>query len=233
MRVTRVSSGARALLQGGVVFGRRLAKRLLRTPLEDLPDSPDLFRDYRRLARRGDLQRRPGGWVYYGRFYPDYLTAGGASHAIIHTAQRYCSGNGLDVGAGLWPLPGAVPVDIWRGPGSSRSIDSIPDGSQDYLFSSHCLEHIVPWREALASWVRKVRPGGVVFLYLPHPSCAIWWPHSPFVGADHKWTPTPNIIKRTLEVEGCTIIACDDGPDAMMSFFVCARREPLPGEAER
>jgi SAM-dependent methyltransferase len=97
-------------------------------------------------------------------------------------------------------------------------------GSLDYVFSSHCLEHIEDWRPALAEWVRKVRPGGVVFLYLPHPACAIWHPGSPFVGDDHKWSPAPDVIKQALEGLGCEAEACDDGPDAMQSFYVCARR---------
>lgn len=124
----------------------------------------------------------------------------------------------------MWPLPGSIPVDVWRGLGMGRSVMGFEDGSLDYVFSSHCLEHIENWREALGEWVRKLKPSGIIFLYLPHPDCAIWHPGSPFVGNGHKWIPTPTIIKQKLEELGCEIIQSDDGPDAMQSFYVCGRK---------
>jgi len=194
-------------------------------PLETLPDCPDLFRVYRRWIQNSEVRRQPGGWEYKGKFYPDYLTVGGACHAIFREALKHCQGAGIDVGAGLWPLPGAVPVDIWRGPGARTTISEIPDGSQDFVFSSHCLEHNEDWQNLLKNWIGKLKPGGAVFLYLPHPECGVWEVGSPFVGNEHKWTPTPQVIKARLEAQTCKIVACDDGPDAMYSFWVCARRE--------
>lgn len=210
----------------------RAARKLLRlvgeyeTPLEILPNVPDIFYQYRYYATHPLLKRKPGGWEYQGRYFPDYLTVGGAGYNIFHTAHQYCSGTGIDVGAGLWPLPGATPVDIWRGPGASRKLDEFSDCSVDYLFSSHCLEHITAWQKELMRWVRLVRPDGIVFLYLPHPDCAIWNPGSPMVGDGHKWQPEPAVIKAALVECGCELVACDDGPDTMMSFFVCARKKP-------
>jgi SAM-dependent methyltransferase len=194
-------------------------------PLETLSNAPDLFLAYRLLAQHPELTRKPGGWYYKGGFYPDYLTVGGASYSIFREALKFCSGRGVDIGAGLWPLPGASPVDVWRGPGAGKTISDFDDNSLDYVFSSHCLEHIEQWRPALAEWLRKVRYGGVIFVYLPHPTCAIWHPGSPFVGDDHKWSPTPDIIKLALEELGCEVEASDEGPDSMQSFYVCARRQ--------
>ena len=105
-----------------------------------------------------------------------------------------------------------------------RSISDFEDGSLDFVFSSHCLEHIEDWRSALAEWVRKVKPGGIIFLYLPHPECEVWHPGAPFVGDGHKWMPTPEVISQALEGLGCEIVGKDEGPDAMMSFYVCARK---------
>ena len=51
-----------------------LFRRLITPPLEDLPNAPDLFHIYRYLQQHPDLERKPGGWFYKGRFYPDYLT---------------------------------------------------------------------------------------------------------------------------------------------------------------
>jgi len=192
------------------------------TPLEDLPNAPDLFHAYRHWLSFPDVQRRPGGWDFEGRFYPDYLFVGGASFAVHRTARKYCQGTGLDIGAGLWPLPGAQAIDVERGPGTARTLDEIPARSQDYVFSSHCLEHIAAWEDALRAWLEKLRPGGRLFLYLPHPTCGIWRPGSPFVGDGHKWAPTPEGIQTALIGLGGLILAHDDGPDAMESFFVCA-----------
>jgi hypothetical protein len=72
--------------------------------------------------------------------------------------------------------------------------------------------------------VEKIRPGGILFLYLPHPECIIWHPGSPFVGNGHKWIPTPEIIKKAVRDVGCDITASDDGPDVMQSFFVSSRK---------
>lgn len=103
-------------------------------------------------------------------------------------------------------------------------IQGFADGSLDYVFSSHCLEHIEDWRSALVEWIAKVKAGGVIFLYLPHPECKIWHPGSPFVGDGHKWIPTPWVVSEALKELGCEIIDRDDGPDGMFSFYVCARK---------
>ncbi len=212
-------------MKRGVRFIRTIFHRLLTQPLESLRNTPDLFYIYRHLHEHPDLERKPGGWVYKGKFYPDYLTVGGASHGVFQEAPKFCRGFGIDIGAGLWPLPGAVPVDIWRGQGLGKSVSDFKDSSLDFIFSSHCLEHIENWRKALAEWIKKLRSNGTIFLYLPHPDCAIWHPNSPFVGDGHKWIPTQEIIKQTLREFECDIVYFDDGPDAMQSFSVCGRKQ--------
>lgn len=197
---------------------------LLRGPLESYPHAPDMVRAYRNWAAHPALARKPGGWLYQGRFYPDYLTAGGASYAIFRIALQHCAGTGVDVGSGHWPLPGAIPLDAHRGPGKTRSIREFGDGSLDYVFSSHCLEHIAAWREELALWIAKLKPGGVLFLYLPHPDCGLWQPGSPMVGDGHLWSPTPETMRTAFAQLGLKELACDPGPDAMQSFYICARK---------
>ena len=46
----------------------------------------------------------------------------------------------------------------------------------DYIFSSHCLEHVDDWVGALDYWASRLKPGGVIFLYLPHYSQEYWRP---------------------------------------------------------
>ena len=110
-----------------------------------------------------------------------------------------------------------------RGPGMTHSISEFADSSLDYVFSSHTLEHLEDWEQALDEWSRKLRPGGHLFLYLPHPGCAIWHPGSPFVRDGHKWSPTPDVVKAAVSKRGLHIVDSDDGPDAMQSFYVCGR----------
>jgi len=209
-----------------VRFLGRAYRRYVATPLEELPDSPDLFRTYRSLCEHPEVHRRPGGWEYRGRIWPDFLTVGGASCFIFSVALRFCQGKGVDVGAGHWPLPGSIPIDATRGPGLQHSLSDVPRSSLDYVFSSHCLEHIVDWKATLSTWIEKLRPGGVIFLYLPHPDGAIWNAGSPFVGEYHKWNPTPDMIRETLEQFKCEVVEWTTTPDALWSFYMCARIPP-------
>ncbi|MBI2900065.1 MAG: class I SAM-dependent methyltransferase [Planctomycetes bacterium] len=58
----------------------------------------------------------------------------------------------------------AMPVDIVA-PG-----DALPvaDASQDFVISSHVIEHFFDPIKAILEWLRVVRPGGYVFIIAPH-----------------------------------------------------------------
>ncbi len=109
---------------------------------------------------------------YRGRLYPLYLKHGNACQFITPIALQFCQGRGLDVGAGKWPLPGAEPIDLQQG-GDAMNL---PSGPHDFIFSSHCLEHLANPIEALEHWKARLRFGGVLFLYLPHPDMTYWLP---------------------------------------------------------
>lgn len=113
-------------------------------------------------------------FVYEGQLYPDYLKRGGASRFIAPIATRFCVGNGVDVGAGMWPLPGATPVEMAQG----GSAYDIPGEGLDFVFSSHCLEHLDDPVTALCHWRDKLKDNGVLFLYLPHPDMIYWRPEN-------------------------------------------------------
>ena len=197
-----------------------LAPRVL---LEEMPDHPDLFDQYRFMIASG-MKRVRGGWLVGGDFYPDYLTVGGNTFAIRRTAAAFCRGSGLDIGAGYWPLPGSTPINPNRGPGMQFSLEDVPPASQDFVFSSHTLEHIEDWHNESDVWLSKVKPGGVLFLYLPHPECKLWHKDNPFMAQVHKWVPEPEIIVEFLLNRGLSIVSRDDGPDHSYSFYVCARK---------
>lgn len=200
-----------------------ILRAVLDGPLETLPSSPDYFRTYRAWLKDPMLRRVPGGWIYEDEFWPDYLHVGGAGFAVFPAAARYCAGTGVDVGAGYWPFPGAVPVDPFRGKGKERPIESFEPKSLDYVFSSHCLEHMEAPTDAIRAWLNLLKPGGILFLYLPHERCAIWRPGSPFVKDGHKWSPTFESVSEMLVSHGMEIVGGDPGPDAMWSFYVVGR----------
>lgn len=109
---------------------------------------------------------------YQGRLYPDLVKHGGGSVYVAPIAMQFCKGMGLDVGAGKWPLPGSIPVDLKDGGDAME----LPHGQFDYVFSSHCLEHLANPVAALEHWRSRLRPGGVLYLYLPSPEMRYWRP---------------------------------------------------------
>lgn len=94
--------------------------------------------------------------------------------------ELYCTGNGLEVGPGKNPLcdpkrtkfldKHSTGKDGCPNPDIQAPADRIPvaDGTFDYVFSSHCLEHMPNTIRVLQEWIRVLRPAGVIFLVLPH-----------------------------------------------------------------
>lgn len=121
---------------------------------------------------------------YKGRLYPEYLKHGNACRFIEPIARHFCVGRGVDVGCGMWPLPGALGVDLKNGGDAMQ----LPDGQFDYVFSSHCLEHLSNPVAALEHWRDRIVPGGVLFLYLPHPDMEYWLPQNCRKHL-HSWSP--------------------------------------------
>lgn len=121
---------------------------------------------------------------YKGNRYPTYLREGNACRFIAPVAAHFCKGHGVDVGGGRWPLPGAIPWD--RSDGNVAT--DLPLALLDYVFSSHCLEHLENPIAALEHWKTRLRPGGVLCLYLPHPSMEYWLPQNCRKHL-HSWEP--------------------------------------------
>ena len=64
-------------------------------------------------------------------------------------------------------LPHAVGVELDY-PGYDGRRLPFADCSQDAVFSSHCLEHIDDYRNALREWHRVLRIGGFMIVMVPH-----------------------------------------------------------------
>jgi SAM-dependent methyltransferase len=94
----------------------------------------------------------------------------------------YTRGRGLDLGCGPhkafshfigvdnndharrfgWEIKADVSV------ATCEKLDLFADKSMDFVFSSHLLEHIEAFEDALREWWRVIKPGGPLVLYLPH-----------------------------------------------------------------
>jgi SAM-dependent methyltransferase len=100
---------------------------------------------------------------------------------LVHKlVKQYCKGKGLEIGPGKHPYcnpattlfldkhidnrDGADNVDII----SDATSIPVADKTFDYVFSSHCLEHCANPLKALFEWKRVIKPGGTLFLVLPH-----------------------------------------------------------------
>ena len=81
--------------------------------------------------------------------------------------EKYCQGEGLDIGYGSDPLtPDCSGWDLQNG--DAQYLNGIEDECFDWVYSSHCLEHMVDVRVALKNWWRTVRKGGYLIIAVPH-----------------------------------------------------------------
>ena len=83
--------------------------------------------------------------------------------------EKYLLGRGLDVGCGPDPLtaPQAA-VDPWDlGEGDGEVLSAIKDGTYDFVYSSHCLEHLRSVETALSNWARALKTGGALYVVVP------------------------------------------------------------------
>lgn len=109
-------------------------------------------------------------YEYDGSKYPTYIKDGNALRFILPMAAHFCKGSGIDVGCGLWPFPGATPIDITTG-GDAMNL---PAGEYDYIVSSHAIEHLIDPVGALLHWQTRLRSGGCLFLYIPSTAMRYW-----------------------------------------------------------
>jgi SAM-dependent methyltransferase len=110
------------------------------------------------------------------------------------------SGHGLEIGALFAPMPlppGATARYVDRMsaealreeyPGfedeplrttdiidDAATLQTIPDASEDFVIAAHVIEHMPNPAGALAAWCRVVKPGGFVFVVVPHKARTFDW----------------------------------------------------------
>ena len=158
---------------------------------------------------------------FKGEIYPKFQTNGNAARFCMPFALELCKGHGVDVGCHKpeWAFPGAIIVDPIIDP--TYHAMCLPQGEFDYIFSSHCLEHLTSWVDALDYWATKLKSGGILFLYLPDYSQYYW---RPWNNRKHNHIFTPEIIADYLTDTNQYTSAAVSGIDAYNSFIAYAQK---------
>ena len=83
--------------------------------------------------------------------------------------EKYLKGNGIDIGAGDDPLQivnGTTrPFDMRDG--DAQYMNGIEDNVFDFVYSSHCLEHMIDINIAINNWTRILKPTGFLYITVP------------------------------------------------------------------
>ena len=144
---------------------------------------------------------------YKGDKYPHFQSIGNASQFAIPYAKHFCDGFGYDIGCMKkeWSYPGSIAIDLdFDDPWDANHL---PDDKMDYIFSSHCLEHVDDW-------------AGTLFLYLPHYDQKYW---RPWNNRKHKHAFYPEIITDFMKDNGyCNVFSSQR--DLNHSFIVVGEK---------
>lgn len=161
---------------------------------------------------------------YKGKIYPKFQDEGYAAQFAIPFAKHVCKGKGYDIGCMKkeWAFPDATPIDLdFEGAWHANNLPN----KVDYIFSSHCLEHIDNWVETMDYWYNTLKDEGILFLYLPHYDQEYW---RPWNNRKHRNMFTPQILRDYLVQRGYDKIFVSER-DLNHSFMVIAEK-PLVGK---
>lgn len=156
---------------------------------------------------------------FEGDSYPCFQAEGNAAQFIIPFAKHLLSGQGYDIGCGKaeWSLPGSIIIDPAIDP--SYHAMKLPNlGEVDYIFSSHCLEHLDNYIKAIEYWLTVLKVDGRLLLYLPDYSQKYW---RPWNNKKHIHVLNPVVITDCLKSHGCKYVT-HTGVDLNNSFAVFA-----------
>lgn len=138
--------------------------------------------------------------------------------------DKYCTGKGLDIGFGGDPITtDSVRWDFCHG--DAQYLFGVPDNEYDFVYSSHCLEHLGNPYVAMRNWWRVVKYGGYLIIFIPHRDLYEKQKNLPSRwNKDHKWFFLPendelpdalglkNIIDKSLSgFELIYLKVCDEG----------------------
>lgn len=153
--------------------------------------------------------------------YPLFQAEGNASQFAIPFAKHLCSGRGVDVGFHReeWKYPGAIGADL-DDSNNEYHANNLPS-DLDYIYSSHCLEHIPDWVSTIEYWFTLLKSGGILFLYLPHRDQEYWLPWN---NRKHLHVLDAEVIKGCMERFGFKSILSSKR-DFNHSFIIVGEKE--------
>lgn len=163
---------------------------------------------------------------------------GNESGKIRWELVPYTRGRGLDLGCGAdKTFPHFIGVDDYTASHqfgvqmkpdvacNVAKLDVFGSASMDFVFSSHCLEHVQDYKSTLKEWWRVVKPGGHLCLYLPHKE---FYPNvgQPGANPDHKHDFLPaDIVDAMREVGAWDLVRNEDRNEGVeYSFFQVYRK---------
>lgn len=158
---------------------------------------------------------------YDGENYPKFQSQGNASQFAIPFAIHFCSGLGVDIGfcKESWKYPGSIGADLNDLSNNYDAFNIPPD--LDYVYSSHCLEHLHDWVAAIEYWAKCIKSGGVLFLYLPHPDQKYW---KPWNNRKHIHVLYPNDVKDCMQKFGFTNVLMSER-DLNHSYIIVGKKK--------
>jgi predicted SAM-dependent methyltransferase len=152
--------------------------------------------------------------------YPKFQSNGNAARFCMPYALEVCKGYGVDIGCNRkeWAFPGAMMVDPVID--EKLTASNFPYDNLDYIFSSHCLEHLYDWVDVLDYWYDKLKTRGVLFLYLPDYSQSY---HRPWSNRKHKNIFTSDVINDYMVDKGYKNIF-KSGVDLYNAFMIMGEK---------
>jgi len=111
----------------------------------------------------------------------------------VNIFGKYLHGNGIDIGAGndCLVIPDGTVMAFDKPQGNAQTLDTLEDDQFDFVYSSHCLEHLDDPLVAVENWIRVCKPGGFIYIVVPHETFyeKDTWPSK--FSTEHKWSFTP------------------------------------------
>ena len=159
--------------------------------------------------------------TFHNNSYPHFQTIGNASQFAIPFAKYFCKGHGYDIGFSKdeWKFPNARGIDLSLN--DEFHANNLPDGEIDYIYSSHCLEHVDNWVDTLEYWISKLKSNGILFLYLPDFSQKYW---RPWNNKKHRHCLTQELLKEFCIDHNMQNIFVS-GIDLNNSFIIVCQKE--------
>lgn len=131
-----------------------------------------------------------------GNVYPAFQASGNAARFAKPFFDEFCKGNnGLEVGCNRkeW----AFNPDSDLADPAFNGIDGlalpVPDGYYDWIANSHVIEHLPNVITAIEHWHSKIKPQGILFMYIPNMDRQSYW--QPNYNRKHIHYLTPAIMR--------------------------------------